>query len=164
MLAPMPQVHETKLPGVGVRHEFTTDEGRNMAVIVHHDGRREVLAYDADDPDTCTSLLTLSERDTQTMAEILGVSHVTETVNEIRQEFEGFGIEWVQLDAQSGVVGGPIGDGAFRTQTGVSIVAVVRNAEPVPSPGADFVLAAGDVIVAIGAPQGLDEFRALLGA
>ena len=50
----MADVRETKLPGVGVRHEFTTADGTDIGVLVHHDGRREILVYDSDDPDACS--------------------------------------------------------------------------------------------------------------
>lgn len=159
----MTEVRETILPGVGVRHEFTSENGSDMAVIVHHDGRREIVAYNAADPDACTSLACLSEHDTQTLGELLGVSHVTETVEEVRQEIEGVAVDWVQLTTASPAAGHPIGEGEFRTKTGASIVAVLRNQEPVPSPDADFVLAAGDVLVAVGPPAGLDRLRTLLG-
>ena len=158
----MSVVRKTKLPGVGVRHEFTTDDGNDMAVIVHHDGRREILAYETDDPDACDSLVSLSEHDTQTLAEILGVSHITETVEEIRQEIEGLAIEWVELSGHSGFAGSSIGSGAYRTRTGASIVAVIRNDVPFPAPDADFVLVAGDVLVAVGTSEGLTSLRSLL--
>lgn len=158
----MTVVRETILPGVGVRHEFTSDNGSDMAVIVHHDGRREIIAYDAEDPDACTSLANLSEHDTQTLAELLGVSHVTETVEEVRQEIEGVAIDWMQLSERCAASGTPIGAGEFRTKTGASIVAILRNDEPVPAPEADFVMVPGDVIVAVGPPAGLTQLRALI--
>lgn len=158
----MTEVRETLLPGVGVRHEFTTDDGKDVGVIVHHDGRREVLAYDPDDPDTCSSLLSVSENDTQTLAELLGVSHVSETVGEVRQDIDGLGLEWVELGDGSPAVGQTIGDGAYRSETGTTIVAVIRNGRPVPSPGPDFALSAGDVAVAVGSHAGLTSLRALL--
>jgi len=159
----MAEVRETKLPGVGVRHEFTTDEGNDMAVIVHRDGRREILAYDADDPDLCHPLVSMSETDTYTLAEILGVSHVTETVTEIRQEIEGLAIEWVELSASSDLAGVSLGDSSLRTRTGASVVAIMRGADPIPAPGADFVLLAGDVVVAVGTTDGLTTLRSLVG-
>lgn len=155
-------VRETKLPGVGVRHEFTTDDGNDVGVIVHHDGRREILLYDEVDPDACTSVVNLSEHDTQTLAEILGVSHVSETVAEIRHEIDGLTIEWVELPASSELVGTSIGDGAFRTKTGASIVAIMRDSVPVPAPGPEFVLEAGDVAVAVGTHEGLALLRVML--
>lgn len=158
----MTEVRETKLPGVGVRHEFTTDDGTDVGVIVHHDGRREILAYSETDPDTCSSLLSVSEQDTQTLGEILGVSHVTETVGEVRHVTPGLGIEWVELTDNSPAVGQTIGDGEYRSETGTTIVAVIRNGRPVPTPGPDFALSAGDVAVAVGSNDGLVALRALL--
>ena len=159
----MTVVRETKLPGVGVRHEFTTEEGNDVGVIVHHDGRREILLYDAVDPDACTSVVNLSEHDTQTLGEILGVSHVTETVAEIRQEIDGLTIEWIDVTAASGLAGSSIGDGQFRTKTGASIVAIMRSSDTVPAPGPEFVLAEGDVAVAVGTHEGLASLRTMLG-
>ena len=158
----MSVVRETKLPGVGVRHEFTTGEGNDMAVIVHHDGRREIMAYDGDDPDACTTLVSLSEPDTQTLAEILGVSPIIEAVTEIRHEIEGLAIEWFTLPEGSELAGVSIGTGQFRTKTGASIVAVMRNDSAIPAPGPEFALAAGDVLVAVGTHDGLLQLRSLL--
>ncbi len=158
------EVRETRLPGVGVRYEFTTDDEQDVGVIVHYDGDREILLYDVNDPDACSSLVRLSESDTQTLGEILGVSHVTETVAAVRQEIEGLAIEWVALPDQSAAIGATIGDGSYRTATGSSIVAVMRGAQPVPAPGPEFELASGDVVVAVGTPEGLAALRRLLTA
>ena len=76
----MTEVRETKLPGVGVRHEFTSEDGNDMAVIVHHDGRRELLSYRADDPDACHSLVSLSEPDTQKDIDLLASFGLVERV------------------------------------------------------------------------------------
>ena len=37
----MTEVRETQLPGVGVKHDFTTVDGRDVGVLVHRDGRRD---------------------------------------------------------------------------------------------------------------------------
>ena len=65
----------TKLPGVGVKLEFTTDEGRIVGVLVHRNGRRELLIYDDDDPDSCSENLELTPADTRTLSELLGGEH-----------------------------------------------------------------------------------------
>jgi len=156
------EVRETKLPGVGVRHEFTTQVGRDVGVIVHHDGRREILVYDEADPDKCSSIMRLSGSDTQTLAELLGASHVTETVAAVQQEIEGLGIEWVDLPADSPAIGTTIGEGEFRTKTGASIVAAMRDGTSVPAPGPDFSFRAGDVVAAVGTLEGLASLRLLL--
>ncbi len=157
----MDEVSETKLPGVGVRHEFTTDDGREVGVLVHHDGRREILIYDTDDPDACTSLVSLSASDSRTMSELLGASQVAETVAAVQQDIEGLSIEWIDLGASSPVAGTSIGEGRYRTRTGASIVAVIRQSESVPAPGPDFSFQPGDVVVAVGTAEGLASLRSL---
>ncbi len=158
----MAEVRETPLPGVGVRHDFVTSDGRSIGVLVHRDGRREILVYGADDPDTCTTTLSLSNEDAHTLNELLGASRVSEAVGAIQQEIEGLVIEWITVSGQSPAVGTSIGDGAYRARTGTSLVAVVRADQPIPAPGPEFVFAAADVVVAIGTPEGLDLLRQLL--
>ncbi|MGA7759303.1 MAG: cation:proton antiporter regulatory subunit [Ilumatobacteraceae bacterium] len=158
----MADVRETKLPGVGVRHEFTTDDGTDVGVLVFHDGRREILVYDSDDPDAASSLLTLSAADTRTVSELLGASRVTEAVAAVQQEIEGLAIEWIELTPVSPASGATIGDGMYRTKTGSSIVAVIREGQSIPAPGPEFGLLAGDVVVAVGTTDGLAMMRELI--
>ena len=84
----MSEVRETKLPGVGVRHEFDTESGTRVGVIVHRDGRREILVYDQHDPDACSTMVDLSAADTRTMSELLGSSQVTEAVSAVQQDID----------------------------------------------------------------------------
>ncbi len=158
----MADVRETNLPGVGVRHDFVTEEGRSVGVLVHRDGRRDILIYGVDDPDTCTTTLSLSSDDSRTMDELLGGSRVTEVIGVVQQEIEGLSIEWITVSNSSPAAGASIGDGAYRTRTGASIVAVVRHGEPVPAPGPEFVFDADDVVVAVGTGDGLAVLRRIL--
>jgi len=146
----MAAVRETKLPGVGVKLEFTTDEGRIVGVLVHRNGRRELLIYDDDDPDSCSENLELTPADTRTLSELLGGSTVTEAVTAVQQQIEGLAIEWIEIPARSATIGTTIGDGQFRTRTGSSIVAVIRHGDTTPAPGPEFEFAGGDVAVAGG--------------
>lgn len=158
----MRDVSEVKLPGVGVRHEFQTDAGRQVGVLVHHDGHREILIYDQDDGDSCSSV-ELSHADTRTLSELLGATQVVEEVQDAQHEIEGQSIAWIRVDENCARDGTTIGSGEYRTRTGASMVAVLRDGEPMPSPEADFVLEAGDLIVAVGSADSLDELRTLLG-
>jgi len=160
----MADVIETQLPGVGVRHEFTTADGRRVGVLVHRSGRRELLVYDEADPDLCASPLHLSHDDARTLAELLGATQVSEAVTAVQQQIEGLAIEWLEVAAGSATVGRTIADGAFRTRTGASIVAVVRDDTTIPAPGPELTFAAGDVVVAVGTSDGLSQLRALLRA
>ena len=104
----MPDVTETPLPGVGVRHEFVTAGGERIAVLTHRTGRREVAIYDRADPDACTTVLHLSPDDTRTLAELLGASPVSEAVSAVQQRLEGLAIDWVTIPGGSPVLGATI--------------------------------------------------------
>ncbi|MEL7206623.1 MAG: cation:proton antiporter regulatory subunit [Actinomycetota bacterium] len=160
----MSEVTETPVPGVGIRYEFTTTAGDRVGVLVHRSGRRELLVYDEDDPDACRTLLQLSRPDTRTVAELLGASQVSDATAEVEQQIEGLTIDWVTVPGSSSVVGSSIGAGEFRSRTGVSLVAIVRGETTLPAPGPDQTLDAGDVLVAVGTTEGLDQLRELLTA
>jgi TrkA domain protein len=160
----MAQVRETKLPGVGVRHDFTTEDGSDIGVLVHRDGRREILVYDTSDPDACSSLVSLSSSDSRTVSELLGASQVTEVVSVVQQNIEGLAIEWIEVTPTSSKGGTTIGDGQYRTKTGASVVAVIRDDQSIPAPGPDFELLTNDVIVAVGTSEGLTMLRDLIHA
>jgi TrkA domain protein len=155
----MAEVQETKLPGVGVRHEFDTDSGDRVGVIVHRDGRREIVIYDRNDPDACSTMVDLSASDTRTMAELLGASQVTEAVAEVQQNIDGLAIEWIALTDSSPAIGSTIRDGEYRTRTGASIVAVIRGDQSVPAPDPEFDFRIGDTAVAVGTTDGLALLR-----
>jgi TrkA domain protein len=159
----MPDVRETNLPGIGVRHEFTTDDGTQIGVLVRRDGRREIIVYDRDDPDACSERMQLSASDTQTLSELLGAGRVTEAVTAVRQQIEGLAIEWIELGTTSPSIGHTIADGQLRTRTGASVVAVIRGDTTVPAPEPDLVFQPGDVAVAVGTNEGLATLRSILG-
>lgn len=158
----MPDVSETPLPGVGIRHEFTTASGEHLGVISHRGGRREIVIYDRNDPDACSSVLHLDSDDTRTLAELLGASRVSEVLATMTQQLEGLTIDWVLLSDGSGFVDKTIADGGIRTRTGASIVAVIRGDDTLPAPGPDFRFVSGDTLVVVGTPDGVSEARALL--
>ncbi len=158
----MAEVYETKLPGVGVRHDFLTEDGDRVGVIVHRSGRREIVVYDSDDPDACSPMLDLSSSDTRVLGELLGSSQVVEAVGAVQHEIDGLAIEWIQLPAASSAVGATIQDGAYRTRTGASIVAVVRGDTTVPAPTPEYRFDAGDTVVAVGTTEGLALLRGLM--
>lgn len=160
----MAEVFQTKLPGVGVRHDFVTEDGDRVGVIVHRTGRREVIVYDSRDPDACSPMLDLSSADTRVLGELLGASQVSQTVGAVQHEIDGLAIEWIQLPDGSPAASATIRDGEFRTRTGASIVAVVRGDSTVPAPTPEFRFEVGDTVVAVGTTEGLEKLRRLLTA
>lgn len=62
----MTEVKGIELPGVGVRYEFVTEEGKRVGVVSHRSGRRGIYLADRDDPDRFRRVLGLSEKDART--------------------------------------------------------------------------------------------------
>jgi TrkA domain protein len=113
-------VEETKLPGLGIRYEFLTARGSRVGVIHHRTGRRELLLYDQEDPDTVRNVVALDPDDCRTLAELLGGSRVAEQLEHL-QQVEGLAIDWLPLLSNSPFAGATIGDTEARRRTGVSI-------------------------------------------
>ena len=158
----MAEVSETQLPGVGVRHEFTTGDGECIAVVSHRSGRRELVVYDRHDPDAAATVLHLSRDDTRTLAELLGATQVSEALAAVQQQIEGLAIDWITMPSGSSLATATIAEGGFRSRTGASIVAVVRGDTTIAAPGPEHQFQPGDIAVAVGTPEGLAQLRELL--
>ena len=150
----MADVEETLLPGVGVRHDFNTADGRRLGVIVHRSGRRELLIYKKDDPDACQAIR-LDHDDLRVLVEVLGGTQIVERLASIQYAVEGLAIDWISVPPGVETIGQSLGSTELRTRTGVSVVAVLRGEMTFPSPEPDFVFEAEDVAVVVGTGEGI---------
>ncbi|TXS26065.1 potassium transporter TrkA [Streptomyces sp. ms191] len=158
---PAPRMRTTPLPGIGVQYDLTTREHRHLSVIAHRDGTRSVNVYRSDDPDACAQSLHLTEPETASLIDALRPTHHSPSV--LHTTDLGLVAERIELSAQAHWNGRLLGDTRMRTETGVSIVAVLRRAEAIPSPAPDFRLAGGDTLIVIGTREGVDAAAAILG-
>jgi TrkA domain protein len=157
------EINETPLPGVGLRYDFTTRAGRQLGVVNHLTGRRDLLIYDREDPDSCQEVVKLTDDEGDALAELLGAARIVGRLDELRQQVEGLAIDWLPIRDGSPFAGGTIADTQARTRTGVSIVAVLRDRTAVPAPGPDFRFEAGDSVVVVGTPGGVKALAGILG-
>lgn len=155
------EINQTPLPGVGIRHDFTTEAGRQVGVVTFNGGHRQLVVYDLDDPDATHEVITLAPEEAETMAELLGAARLTGAIGDLQQRIEGLAIDWVNIN-DGPYANRPLGDTQCRTRTGVSIVAIVRNDKAIPSPGPTFVLESNDVLVVAGTPDGIRALKKLL--
>jgi TrkA domain protein len=156
-------IQETALPGVGLRHDFTTRAGRQLGVVTHRTGRRDLLVYDRDDPDRCQEVIQLTDDEADALAELLGAARLVEHLARL-QQVEGLAIDWLEIRGGSPYDGGTIGDTQARSRTGVSIVAILRGDRAIPAPSPQERLAAGDTLVVVGTAQGVKALSDLLGS
>ena len=158
----MSEIREVKLPGVGARFEFETQDGKVVGVVTHRTGRREIYVASGADRDRFDLMLGLTSTDARILAELLGASRVAEELAELQQRIEGLVIDWLPLREDSPYAGRPMGDARIRTRTGVSLVAVVRGDEAFPVPGPDLVLLGGDYLVVVGTHRGIEDLVEIL--
>ncbi|MFV2121183.1 cation:proton antiporter regulatory subunit [Streptomyces sp. Act-28] len=149
----------TPLPGVGTQYDFTTEDGRHLSVVVHHDGRRFLGFYRSDDPDACEAAVPLTPEDAPALARLIDPA----PVDGIRTDGLDLVTEHIPVTSRSPHGGRLLGDTRARSRTGASVVAVLRRTSAHPAPGADFRLAIGDVLVVVGTREGVDALAALIG-
>jgi TrkA domain protein len=156
-------IEETRLPGIGLRHDFVTRQGRRIGVISQKNGARELFMYDPDDPDSCRAVIDLTPEESEVVAELLGAPRVIERLARLSEQVEGITTEGIPVTADSPFTGRTLADAQIRTRTGASIVAVIRGDQVVPSPGPDFRFQIGDKVVVVGTEEGVHEAAKILG-
>ncbi|GAA4968660.1 cation:proton antiporter regulatory subunit [Kineococcus glutinatus] len=155
-------IEETKLPGVGLRHDFVTERGRRIGVISTRNGDRELVVYSVDDPDACQLVVDLEPGEAEALAELLGAPRVIERLARLREQIEGLATEGIYVEAGSPYDGRTLADAQIRSRTGASVVAVVRKGDVMPSPTPSHRFHAGDKVVVVGTEDGVRETAKLL--
>ncbi|CAJ63166.1 conserved hypothetical protein; putative TrkA domain [Frankia alni ACN14a] len=145
-----------------MRHDFQTRSGRRLGVVSHHHGRRDLVIYDPDDPDSSRDSIALTAEESDALSELLGAPHIVEKLADISSAFAGLVGEQIAILPDSPFAGRPLGDTQARTRTGASIVAVVRDQIVHASPRPDFRFEAGDIVVVVGTPENTASVAALL--
>ena len=155
-------VEVTPLPGIGVRKDFALRSGRRIGVVHHRDGTLELIVSKADDPDACVAELPLTVDEASALANLLGAPQLVGQLVEEQRDLPGIQTRRIPINANTVFDGRTLGDTALRTRTGVSVVAVMRAGQVIPSPTPDSTLTAGDLLVAIGTAEGLDAAAKIL--
>ncbi|WP_169813068.1 cation:proton antiporter regulatory subunit [Nocardia jejuensis] len=155
-------VEVTSLPGIGVRKEFPLRRvRRRIGVIDHRDGTIDLIVSRVGNPDAAEQI-PLTEAEAAALANLLGAPQL---VGQLREEHRDLGgVTTGQLLIRDGTAydGRQLGDTRMRTRTKASIVAIMRAGQAIPSPGPDFILIAGDVVVVVGTEEGLAAAAAIL--
>lgn len=155
-------IERVNLPGIGMRHTFTTERGRRLGIVSHHTGRRDLVVYDKDDPDSAVVSVALGAGEANALAELLGTARLVERLAELNRQVEGLVTDQIVLAPGSPYAGRTLGDTAARTRTGASIVAVVRDREVFASPRPDFRFESRDVVVVVGTAEGTGAVARIL--
>jgi TrkA domain protein len=160
----MHELRQTRLPGVGTKFSFATTHGGRLTVIQHLDGLREIYFFrHLNDDDPC-AVIELDDDESRQLSAVLGGAwERPRIVEELEMVLGELAIEWVPVPDSSPAIGKTLADCAFRARTGITIIAILREPEPVTGAQPDDVIKHGDILVTVGKLGSYAEFRRLLG-
>ncbi len=157
------ELRETRLPGVGTKFGFKTAHGARVAVIQHVDGTRELYLFERPDDEEPRAVLQLEDEESRQLGAVLGGAYERpKIVEELEMAFGELAIEWVPVPDGSPAIGRSLAECAFRARTGITIIAILREPEPVAGAQPTDVIEKGDTLVAVGKLGQYGAFRRLL--
>jgi TrkA domain protein len=156
-------LRETRLPGVGVKYGFRTARGGRVSVIQHNDGEREIYFYRRPEDDEPTAVIELHDDEARQLGAILGGAYERpKIVEELEMALGELHIEWIPVPDSSPAIGRTLAECGLRAQTGVTVIAILREPEPVSGAQPGDVVQQGDTLVAVGKAGQFAHFRRLL--
>jgi len=157
------ELRETRLPGVGVKYTLMCRHGQRLAVILHNDGMREIYVFDRPTAEEPAAVVQLEDEEARQLGAILGGAYERpKIVEELEMAIGELAIEWIPVPPGSPAVGHTLAEAAFRQRTGITIIAILREPEPVAGAQPDDVIQEGDTLVTVGKLGQYPAFRRLL--
>jgi TrkA domain protein len=157
------ELRETRLPGVGVKYSCATAHGGRIAVILHNEGLREIYYFRHAGEENPTAVIQLEDDEARQLgAVIAGAYDRPKIVEELEMAFGELAIEWVPVPDGSPAIGKTLAECGFRARTGITIIAILREPEPVAGAQPGDVVQKGDTLVTVGKLGQYPAFRKLL--
>src|SRR5918992_4328834 len=157
------ELRETRLPGVGVKYGFRTARGGRLSVIQHNDGQREVYFYARAGDDEPTAVIELHDDEARQLGAIVGGAYERpKIVEELEMALGELHIEWIPVPDTSPAIGRTLAECGLRAKTGVTVIAILREPEPVSGAQPEDVIQRGDTLVGVGRAGQFSQFRRLL--
>jgi TrkA domain protein len=163
-LEPMPvELRETRLPGIGVKYGFRTGGGSRLAIILHNDGQREIYYYRRPDDDEPAAVIHLHDDEARQLGAVIGGAYERpKIVEDLEMALGELAIEWVPVPDGSPAIGHTLAECGFRARTGVTVIAILREPEPISGAQPHDVIEQGDTLVTVGKARSYAAFRRLL--
>ena len=157
------ELRETRLPGVGVKYGFSLGDGGRLAVILHNDGARELYYFRRADDDEPRAVIRLDDDEARQLGAVIGGAYERpKIVEDLEMALGELLIEWVPVPDTSPWIGRTLAECGFRAKTGITIIAILRDPEPVTGAQPQDVIQRGDTLVTVGKAGQYAAFRRLL--
>jgi len=155
-------IREATLPGVGKKYTMSLRDGGNLALIVKPDGERQMYHFLEDDDRPC-DVFKVDRQEAQQLANLLGQPMVSAPdLQKLELALGALEIEWLKLEEGSPLAGKTLGDVPLRTETGASVVAIMRGEQAIPNPDLVTRFEADDTVMIVGSHEQCRAAEALI--
>jgi TrkA domain protein len=156
-------LRETRLPGVGTKFTLRLDVGGRLAIILHNDGKRELYFFRHAADEEPDAVITLDDDEARQLGAVIGGAYERpKIVEDLEMALGELQIEWVPVPEDSPWIGHTLAETGFRAKTGVTVIAILREPEPVTGAQPTDVIQTGDTLVTVGKAGQYAAFRRLL--
>jgi TrkA domain protein len=147
-----------------VKYTLRTARGARLAIILRNDGDREIYYTEAGAEEPA-AVIELDDDEARGLGAVLGGAYERpRIVDDLEMALGELTIEWVKVPDGSPAIGNSLAQCGFRQRTGVTVIAILREPEPISGAQPDDVIQAGDTLVVVGKTGQYAEFRRLLAA
>jgi len=156
-------LEETRLPGIGSKFTLRLDAGGRLAVILHNDGKRELYYFRHAADEDPRAVITLDDDEARQLGAVVGGAYERpKIVEDLEMALGELQIEWIPVPDDSASIGHTLADCGFRAKTGSTVIAILREPEPITGAQPSDVIERGDTLVTVGNAGQYPEFRRLL--
>jgi TrkA domain protein len=156
-------LRETRLPGIGVKYGFRTSDGGRLAIVLHNDGVREIYFFRHEGDDEPSAVIRLDDDEARQLGAVIGGAYERpKIVEDLELALGELAIEWVAVPEDSPLLGKTLAECGFRAKTGITVIAILRDPEPVAGAQPSDRIQRGDTLVTVGKLGQYSAFRKLL--
>ncbi len=153
-------LQETRLPGVGVKYTLRLDDGGRIAVILHNDGKRELYWFRHGHDEEPRAVIALDDDEARQLGAVIGGAYERpKIIEDLEMALGELQIEWVPVPDSSPWIGKSLAEAGFRAQTGVTVIAILREPESISGAQPEHVIERGDTLVTVAKARQYPEFR-----
>jgi TrkA domain protein len=156
-------LQETRLPGIGLKFTLRLDAGGRLAIILHNDGKRELYFFRRADDDEPPAVIGLDDDEARQLGAVIGGAYERpQIVEDLEMALGELQIEWIPVPDDSPWIGKTLAEAAFRAKAGITVIAILRQPEPVSGAQPTDTIERGDTLVTVGKAGQYPAFRRLL--
>jgi len=156
------KIRETDLPGIGKKYGVLLKSGKELVIIIHNTGRREIYLMEDEEP---SCFIELTDEEAKELGFLVaGVTYQPIATEKMEMILQQVVMEWVKVEPGSNFVNKTIAELRIRSITGVSIIAIERGGKVIPSPDPyKEKVGVGDILIAVGTRPQIKAFLELCG-